>query len=192
MIEVIDAAGARRALAAGRLACPSCGGTLRPWGRTRNRAVATPHTTMTVRLHRARCRSCQGTHVLLPAELLARRSYPLQVIGAALSAGGQGGGSRSAATRLGVPASTVRSWLRRARANTEALYRLGVQTVVALEPDLLPTTPRATPLGDALEALAAAASVIAARSAPAPSIIALWPAINVLTRGRLLAPRCSP
>jgi hypothetical protein len=45
------------------------------------------------------------------------------------------------ATRLGVPAGTVRSWLRRARANAAQLYRFGVQTVVAIEPDLLPTTP---------------------------------------------------
>jgi hypothetical protein len=45
--------------------------------------------TVTVRLDRARCRSCQATHVPLPAELLARRSYPLRVIGAALAIAGQ-------------------------------------------------------------------------------------------------------
>ncbi len=196
MIEVIDAAAARRALLAGRLACPSCGGTLRPWGRTRNRAVAHPNDpaqpTETVRLDRARCRSCQGTHVLLPAELLAGRCYPLRVVGAALAAAGQGGGSRSVASRLGVPAATVRSWLRRARDNAEALYQLGVQTVVALDPDLLPATPSATPLGDALQALAAAASATIARRAPDRSSVHLWPMINVLTRGRLLAPGISP
>jgi hypothetical protein len=67
MIEVIDAAGARRALAAGRLACPSCGGVLRPWGHTRDRRVAEPTGTVTVRLDRTRCRSCRATHVVLPA-----------------------------------------------------------------------------------------------------------------------------
>jgi hypothetical protein len=82
--------------------------------------------------------------------------------------------------------------LRRARANTEVLYRLGVQIVVALDPDLLPATPHATPLGDALQALAAAVSATAARFAPDPSILDLWPAINVLTRGRLLAPTLTP
>jgi transposase-like protein len=196
MIEVIDAAAARKALVAGRLACPSCGGTLRPWGRSRTRAVATPHdsaqATVTVRLHRARCRSCQGTHVLLPAELVARRCYPLRVIGAALTAADQGGGSRSVASRLAVPAATVRSWLRRARANAEALYRLGVQTVVALDPALLPATPRTTPLGDALQALAAAASATIARFAPDLASVHPWPVINVLTRGQLLAPGLSP
>jgi hypothetical protein len=196
MIEVIDAAAARRALLAGRLACPSCGGTLRPWGHTRDRAVATPHesaqATVKVRLDRARCRLCQGTHVLLPAELVARRSYPLRVIGAALAAAGQGGGSRSVASQLGMPAATVRSWLRRARGNAEALYRIGVQTVVTLDPDLLPTTPRATPLGDALQALVAAASATIARFAPDLASVHPWPLINVLTRGRLLAPGLSP
>lgn len=196
MIEVIDAAGARTTLFAGRLACPSCGGTLRPWGHTRARAVATSRegaqATVKVRLDRARCRSCQATHVLLPAELLARRSYPLRVIGAALAAAGQGGGSRSVAGWLGVPAATVRSWLRRARANAKALYRLGVQTVVALDPVLLPATPQVTALGDALAALAAAASATIARFAPDPASAHPWPVINVIIRGRLLAPGLSP
>ena len=34
----------------------------------------------------------------------------------------------------GMPAATVRSWLRRARADTPALRRLGVDTVVAVDP----------------------------------------------------------
>lgn len=179
MIEVIDAAGARRALVAGRLACPSCGATLRPWGHTRDRAVATPHdttqATATVRLDRSRCRSCQTTHVLLPAGLLPRRCYPLRVIGVALAAAGQGAGSRSAAKQLGVgvPASTVRSWLRRARANADALYRLGVQTVVALAPDMLAVTACTTPLGDALQALAAAVAATTARFAPDLPVVQL-------------------
>ncbi len=196
MIEVIDAAGARTALFAGRLTCPSCGGTLRPWGRTRHRAVAASHkgaqVTVKVRLDRARCRSCQATHVLLPAELLARRTYPVGVIGGALAAAGQGSGTRSVALQLGIPAATVRSWVRRARANAEALYRLGVQTVVALDPALLPTIPQATELGDALAALAAAASATLARFAPDLATAPPWPVINAITRGRLLAPDLSP
>jgi hypothetical protein len=115
MIEVIDAAGARRALVVARLACPSCGGTPRPWGNTRDRALATPHDTTRpqrrcawtgLNAARVRPRTC------CPAELLPGRCYPLRVIGVALTDAGQGGGSRPAANRLGVPASTVRSWLR--------------------------------------------------------------------------------
>jgi hypothetical protein len=71
MIEVVDAAAARRVLAAGLLDCPSCGGMLRPWGRTRDRAVASPQAAIVVRLDRARCRSCRATHVGSPAGLVA-------------------------------------------------------------------------------------------------------------------------
>jgi transposase-like protein len=194
MIEVIDAA-ARKALVAGRPACPSCGRDTATVGPQPQPRRSHPHdsaqATVTVRLHRARCRSCQGTHVLLPAELVARRCYPLRVIGAALTDADQGGGLRSVASRLVVPAATVRSWLRRARANAEALYRLGVQTVVALDPALLPATPRATLLGDALQALAAAASATIARFAPDLASVYPWPVINMLTRGQLLAPGLS-
>jgi hypothetical protein len=82
------------------------------------------------------------------------------------------------------------SWLWRARGNAEALYRLGVQTVVALDPQLLPAQVRPTPLGDALEALAAAALAIVRRFGGEQAD--LWPVIAVLTGGRLLAPSPSP
>jgi transposase-like protein len=191
MIEVIDARAARQALAAGRLACPSCGGMLRPWGRTGERTVVEATGAIAVRLDRARCRSCRATHVVLPATLIPRRSYPLGCIAAALAAAGQGAGSRSVAARLDVPVGTVRSWLRRARDNADALFRFGVQTVVALNPDLLPTTPRPTQLGDALIALGAAAAAAIGRFT-LDHHRNLWPVINVLTRGRLLAPTFSP
>lgn len=54
----------------------------------------------------------------------------------------------------------------------------------------LPTTARPTPLGNALNALAAAASAAADRfglSATDP-----WPLINTISQGRLLAPPSSP
>jgi hypothetical protein len=191
MIEVIDAVAARRALAAGRLSCPSCGGVLRPWGHTRDRQVAEPTGTVTVRLDRARCRSCRATHVVLPADLVAGRSYPLRVIGAALVAASAGAGAGTVAAQLAVPAGTVRSWLRRSRANAEQLYRFGVQTVVALNQDLLPTTPHATTLGNTLNVLAAAALATIRRFIP-DQPANLWPMINMLTRGQLLAPSFSP
>jgi hypothetical protein len=126
-------------------------------GHTRDRRVAEPTGTVTVRLDRTRCRSCRATHVVLSAELVAGRSYPLPMIGAALAAASTGAGSGTVTTQLAVPAGTVRSWLRRVRGNAEALYRFGVQTVVALDQDLLSTTPYATMLANTLNALAAAA-----------------------------------
>ncbi|WP_246868499.1 DUF6431 domain-containing protein [Saccharopolyspora sp. ASAGF58] len=127
MIEVVDTEAARRALAAGRLRCPECAGTLRPWGRTRERTVVDHHGTRTIRPDRARCQTCGRTHTVLPAELLAGRSYTLGVIGPALAAGVLGVGHRRIAARLRVPAGTVRSWLRRARDNAAALCRVTAQ-----------------------------------------------------------------
>jgi hypothetical protein len=189
VIEVVDAAAGRRALAAGMLRCP-CGGTLRAWGHARLRAIRGLHETRQVRPDRARCRSCQVTHVVLAAGVLAHRGYGLDVIGAALLGAARGQGHRVLAARLRVPAATVRSWLRRAHANSEALRQLGVQTVVAVDPELLPTGVGPTRLGEALAALVAAALAVVRRFGGDERD--LWPVIAVLTRGRLLAPTLSP
>jgi hypothetical protein len=79
---------------------------------------------------------------VLPARGLPGRGYGIDVIGAALLGAARGQGHRSLAARVQVPAATVRSWLRRASSNSEALRRLGVQTVVDLDPELLPTRAR--------------------------------------------------
>ena len=187
VIEVLDADAARRALAVGGLRCPSCeSGRLRSWGHARERGVRGLDGIWRVRPDRARCQSCRATHVVLPARLLAHRGYGLDVIGAALAGAARGAGHRTLAARLGAPADTVRSWLRRARANSEALRRVGVQTVVALDQELLPTRVEASPLADALAALAAAGLAAVRRFGGDERD--LWPVIALLTRGRLLAP----
>ena len=66
-----------------------------------------------LRPRRARCRGCAGTHVLLPDMALLRRQDEVSVIGAAIEAKVAGEGHRRIAGRLGVPADTVRGWLRR-------------------------------------------------------------------------------
>jgi len=188
VIEVLDLAAARKAVAAGVLRCP-CGGRLRSWGHARTRTVRELTSTRRVRPDRARCRDCRRTHVLLPAQLLPGRAYTLNVIGAALLAAARGQGHRQPARGLQIPAATVRSWLRRARGNAESLRRIGVNTVVAVNPELLPTRARSSRLTEALEALAAAALAVARRFTGNESD--LWPIINIITRGRLLAP-CGP
>jgi hypothetical protein len=140
-----------------------------------------------VRPDRARCRSCRVTHVVLAAGLLAHRGYGLDVIGAALLGAARGHGHRVLAGRLMVPAAAVRSWLRRARTSSEALWRLGVQTVVAVDPELLPPRVGPTRWAEALAALAAAAVAVVRRFGGDERD--LWPVISVLTGGRLLAPR---
>jgi hypothetical protein len=74
--------------------------------------------------------------------------------------------------------------------NSQALHQLGVQTVVALDPDLLPTRVGPTRLAEAIAALAAAALAIVRRFGGDERD--LWPVIAVLTGGRLLAPTPSP
>ena len=66
-----------------------------------------------MRPRRARCPGCLVTHVLLPVTVLLRRADAVEVIGAALTARVAGLGHRRIAVWLGVPAGTVRGWLRR-------------------------------------------------------------------------------
>ena len=98
-------------LAAGELSCPSCpDGVLARWGFGRSRRVvglADP-----VRPRRSRCRGCAVTHVLLPVSLLLRRAYAAEVIWAVLEARAAGVGHRRIAAAAGIPACTVRRWLR--------------------------------------------------------------------------------
>jgi transposase-like protein len=126
----------------------------------------------------------------LAAGLLPGRAYAAGVIGAALLGGARGAGHRSVAAGLGVPAGTVRSWLRHARGNAEELRRLGVQTLVSLDQELLATPVGPTRLAEALAALSAAALAVVRRFGGDQGD--LWPVICVLTRGRLLAPSPLP
>jgi hypothetical protein len=185
VIEVLDSAAARLAVAAGVLRCP-CGGRLRPWGHARVRRVwhgderGDP-----VRPDRARCRACAVTHVLLPAGLLPARGYGLAIIGAALLGAARGQGHRTLAARLNLPAGTVRGWLRRARANAEPLRQFAVRTVTAVDPELLPTWVQPIGWAEALQALAAAALAVVRRFGG--NDVDLWPVIATITDGRLLA-----
>jgi len=57
-------------LAAGAIACPGCGGALRPWGHARARRVRDLTTTVALRPRRARCSAYRATQVLLPGTVL--------------------------------------------------------------------------------------------------------------------------
>lgn len=187
MIEVLDTAAARQALARRGLRCPDCSAPLAPWGRARTRTVRDREgARLTSRPDRARCTGCRATHVVLDAGLLAHRGYSVGVVGQALLAAAAGSGHRPIAARLVVPEGTVRGWLRRARGAARQLHELGVQTTVLLDPDVLPALDRADPLTLALDALGAAALAFGRRFDREDTDP--WARINVLTRGRLLAP----
>ena len=118
----LDAGAVAADLAAGTLACPSCQAGLAPWGYGRERAVRLRGgRTTRLRPRRARCRSCRRTRILLPAWCAPRRADGIEVIGAAAGLAMAGAGHRPVAAALGVPAGTVRGWLRRLRARAGQL-----------------------------------------------------------------------
>lgn len=187
MIEVFDTEAARILLARRKLACPHCRAALRPWGHARVRVVRElGGGERPVRPDRARCTGCAATHVVLPAAMLPRRAYTADVIGQALVSAARGHGHRTIARRLAVPDATVRGWIRRARSRAPHLWQLGVQSVVALDQDALPTLDRPSTLACAIDALAAAATALGRRFDLADT--SPWERVTVVTHGRLLAP----
>jgi hypothetical protein len=127
--------------------------------------------------------------VLLPAVALLRRVDLARVIGVALLAKAQGRGHRPIAAELGVPASTVRGWLRRLAGRAELVRAHFTRLAGWLDPQAGPITARGSPLGDAVEAIGTAAVAAARRfgSGPGPFEFA-----SGATGGRLLANTNAP
>ena len=70
---------------------------------------------------RGRCRQCDRSHVFLPVRAFPRRADSVETVWVALAAAAGGLGHRRVAEQVGLPATTVRGWLRRARANSEII-----------------------------------------------------------------------
>lgn len=183
---------AELSLRAGHMTCP-CAGELRPWGWARRRVLRAGDTVRLVRPRRARCRACAVTHVLLPAVMLERRAYAIDVIGVALLDAARGHGHRPIAARLGLPAATVRGWLRRLRARAGDLITLGMQLAYRFDASvgrLEPVGGWTSPLHAALDVLAAATAAFQRRHASAPED--RWQALCAATSGLLLANTSRP
>jgi len=183
MLLCADEEAAVAALASGLLACPSCrGGRLRSWGWGRERAIRVPGGTRRLRPRRGRCRSCGATHVLLPAWTVPRRADSTGTIAAAAARSAlDGTGSARLGAGLGVPAATVRGWLRRLRSHAGQLLHQAscefgrlVAVIDDQGRDPAPPGPTGSVLGDGL-ALAAACARAAIRwhGRPAGSFEAL-------------------
>lgn len=173
-------------LLGGRLSC-ACAGRLAPWGHARPRVVRHQdghH--VSSRPRRGICTSCRWAHVLVALAALPRRRDAVETVGAALLKAAGGHGHRVIADQLGLPPSTVRNWLRRARRRAEHLRGQAVRVLFALGCEIPNIQPRATPLADAVEALGLAASAAVRRfgwTGTSP-----WGIIAAISRGRLLAP----
>ena len=190
MLLCADAAAAFADLAGGMLACPSCRARrLKRWGYGRERAVRLlGGATARLRPQRARCGSCPtdpcAAAVVVRAEA-GRRDRGHRHRGR--DGAGPGGLERIGAG-LGVPAATVRGWLRRLRSRAEAMrqgamHQLGFVGGLAGPP--LPG-PAGSPLGDALNAVAACAQAAITRFGLARAD--LWPLLGRFGLARHLAP----
>ena len=78
-----DADGVEVSLRAGLLVCPSCSGSLSPWGFARGRWLRTVDGPVLLRPRRSMCAGCGRTHVLLSLVSFLRRADSAAVIGRA-------------------------------------------------------------------------------------------------------------
>jgi len=189
-VLMVDAgtSGVELALLGGKLSCPSCGGELRPWGHARERVLRGLAGVLVLRPRGARCRACRGTHVLLPAVALLRRRDVVVVIGAALMAKAAGAGFRRIARALGVPAETVRGWLRRFAADAEAIRARFTRWAFALDPGLGRVSPAGSGFADAVEAIGLAVRAFVSRFGSPVG----WPVAALLSGGGLLCHTSCP
>jgi len=119
--------------------------------------------------------------VLLSEQGLLRRRDEVSVIGAAIEANVAGLGSRRIARGLGVPADTVRGWLRRFAERAGLVRAHFTRYVVALDPEVGPVLPAGGIVADALEAIAVAGRAWVLRFGPAGP----WPVASRLSGGLL-------
>ena len=185
MILVLQPDRAEADLLAGRLTC-SCTGRLRPWAHARARLVRQRDGSwVELRPRRARCAQCGRSHVVSPASSLPRRRDMVETVGAALEAAAAGKGHRYIADELDLPPSTVRNWLRRARARAEWSRCTATRAAYELDPALPPAPVRPTPLASALDALGAVAAAAVRRLGLVGT--SPWAIIAAVTGGQFLA-----
>jgi hypothetical protein len=181
-----DDASVERRLRGGLLRCP-CSGVLGPWGRSRTRKITTPTGVDEVTPRRSRCRSCQSTHVLLPATLFVRRAFAGVLMWGCVLA--RAGGSKIAAiaARFGVKASTLASWLRRIAGRADWWRQVLLCELSRLDARVRQFVPAGSALGDAVAVLDAVLAALRGRDA-LMAMVAPCELASHLTRAHLFAP----
>jgi hypothetical protein len=114
-----------------------------------------------VDIHRVLCTAagCGRSHSCWPDVLVGRRVDLAVVIGAALEAKAVGWGHRRIGVRLGVPATTVRGWLRRFATVADGLTRRLLEVAADADPAVR-APPAGPPLGVAVAAVGVAAAAM--------------------------------
>ena len=154
-----------------------------PLGFARERELRCPDGRRRLRFRRTRCRACKATHELVPTSTLLRRLDMVEVIGAALLAKATGLGHRRIAAALGLPATTVRGWLR--RFSRRAAWALAAQLAHRHDPNLGPSAARGSPSAGAVWALGVAAAAVVRRFG---TVRLPWQVISALTGTLMLSP----
>jgi hypothetical protein len=128
--------------------------------------------------------------VLLPVTVLLRRAYAAERIWAVLAARSNGLGHRRIGAALGVPAATVRGWLRRAAARLEQIrvWFLGVAVSAGVDVQIPDGT--GCRWRDVLAAVETATAAIRFRFGAVGLLGAVTPqqVVVAVSGGRLLAP----
>lgn len=190
LIVDLDPGVVERALVSGELECPGCAGVLRPWFYARWRNIRDLFDQVTrFRPRRSRCQGCSRTHVLLPDTTLLRRAYSVAVIGSALTGKADGWGHRRIARRLGIPADTVRGWLRRFAVHAEYWRQVFTRLRYRLDSVPGPIQARDCSLGDAVEVIGLAGSAAIRCQAFSGTV---WRFASVASGGLLLSPNPTP
>ncbi len=128
--------------------------------------------------------------MLLPVTVLLRRAYAADVIGAALSARAAGRGHRTIGLALGVPAATVRGWLRVMAGRLEPTRLRLLQVAARAGVDWVVPESLGCPWRDLLAALGAATAAVTGRFGPVGVLgpVTAWQVAAACSHGRLLGP----
>lgn len=173
-------------LAAGRVLCPDCSGPVARWGWARVRGI---HGLGRIRPRRGRCGGCGVTHVLLPIVMLARRGYSAQIIVDVLTFKSRGWGHRRVAKTVGIPAATVRGWIRRMGSRLDGVRAVFSQTATRVWTDRPAPPSSGSPWELMVEALGEAAHALTLRFAGHGVVmLKFWEVAVSLSGGRLLSP----
>jgi hypothetical protein len=139
-----------------------------------------------VDIHRVLCErksgGCGKSHSCWPDLLVGRRIDLAEVIGEALQAKAAGQGHRRIAAWSGIPAGTVRGWLRRFALVAKRLTRQLIAVAAAADP-LVRAPPAGDPLAVAVAWVGLAAAAMASLS---QEPVDRWPFAVMVCAGGLL------